>query len=317
MSDDTMASTAGEFHRPVLVEEVLGELDVEHRRAVVDGTVGGGGHARRILDSMPGDGRLLGIDRDPEAVEAASERLAPFGDRAEVVRGRYAEAPRLVERTDFGPPDGLLVDAGVSSHQLDTTERGFSHRQEGPLDMRMGPEATRVDELLDAVDAGRLAEILSEYGELGRAGRIAGAILEARDEGDLESTADLKRVVDGTGFDVRRGVAPSTLVFQALRIAVNDELGQLERAVEQLPDLLVPDGRAVFISYHSLEDRIVKRGLRRLASECECPPDLPVCACDARSEVEVLADGPIRPSDEEVERNPRARSARLRSARVL
>ena len=305
------------YHIPVLVDEVVDWLDVEPGGRYVDGTLGGGGHSLAILKAGSPDARVLGIDRDPDAIDAAQRRLAQYGDRMLYARGNYADAPRICRERGFGPVDGLLIDAGVSSHQFDTPSRGFSFRYDGPLDMRMGPEAERVDQFLDRTTAQRLGDILKDYGELGGAHRLAGDILEARRDGELETTGDLLGVVESSSVRTRGSVEPAVLVFQALRIAVNDELRHLREAVELVPKLVRPDGRAVFISFHSLEDRIVKHGLRRLATDCVCPPDLPVCGCDETADVEVLTKSAVEPGEDEVEQNPRARSARLRAARVL
>ena len=305
------------YHVPVMVDEVVDYLEVGSEGHYVDGTVGGGGHAEAILRAGEPSSRLLGIDRDPDAIDAAGERLSEFGGRAVLVRGNYARAPEICRENDFGPVDGLLVDAGVSSHQLDRADRGFSLREEGPLDMRMGPDAERAGRFLDRVSRRRLARVLRDYGELKGANSAAEALLEARRDGRLETTTDLVEVVEDAGIYARSGVHAATLVFQALRIAVNDELTHLEETVERVPEIVRPGGRAVFISFHSLEDRIVKHGFRRLATDCICPPGLPVCGCDEVAEVEVLTGSPVRPSDEEIERNPRARSARLRAVRVL
>ncbi len=304
------------FHVPVMVDEVVDWLDCRSGGRYVDGTVGGGGHAAAILEASGPEGRVFGIDRDPEAIEAAESRLGDYGERVTLVRGNYADAPDICAEHAFGPVDGFLVDAGVSSHQVDSPDRGFSLHHEGPLDMRMGPDAERVDVFLERTTPRRLAEILREYGELEEADKLARELLLARREGRLETTAQLAEVVRGAGTYTRAGLDPATLVFQALRIAVNDELEHLQRAVERIPQVVRPGGRAVFISFHSLEDRIVKHGFRRLAEECVCPPDLPVCGCDATSEVEVLTSSPVRPSDAETEKNARARSARLRAVQV-
>lgn len=315
MSDRTFAS---EYHEPVMVEQVLDYLAVRSGGVYVDGTLGGGGHSQAILEASAPDGQLVGIDRDPEALEAARERLEAYSERASLRRGNYSDAARICEELEFLPVDGFLVDAGVSSRQLDASERGFSWREPGPLDMRMGPEAPRLDDWLAKVDHRKLREVLRDYGELRSAGRIAAAILEAREAGRLETTTDLTEAVQTVvGSGPRKGVNPVTLVFQGLRIELNQELRHLERAVEQVPELVASGGRAVFISFHSLEDRIVKHGFRDLARECVCPPDLPICGCDAEARVEVLTKGPVRPTEEEVERNPRARSALLRAVEVL
>jgi 16S rRNA (cytosine1402-N4)-methyltransferase len=304
------------FHRPVMVDEVVDWLDCRAGGRYVDGTVGGGGHAAAILEASAPEGELLGIDRDPEAISASESRLGKYGDRVTLVRGNYADASEICAERGFEPVDGLLVDAGVSSHQVDSPERGFSLRREGPLDMRMGPDAERVDVFLERTGPRRLAEILREYGELEEADKLARELLLARREGRLETTTQLAEVVRGAGTYTRAGLDPAVLVFQALRIAVNEELECLQTAVERVPQLVRPGGHAVFISFHSLEDRIVKHGFRKLARECVCPPDLPVCGCDESSEVEVLTSSPVRPADSETEENPRARSARLRAIRV-
>ncbi len=311
-----MADDEHTYHVPVMVDQVVDWLECQSSGRYVDATVGGGGHAAAILEASAPDGRLLGIDRDPEAIEQARQALAGYGERAELVRGNYAELLAICEKRGFGPVDGLVLDAGLSSHQVDAAERGFSLRREGPLDMRMGPEAERVDRFLDRTTSARLAEVFREYGDVPDAGRLAARLLEARREGRVETTTDLAERVREIGVPTRGGVDPATLVFQALRIAANDELEHLRAAVDDVPRVVRPGGRAVFISFHSLEDRIVKHGFRRLAEDCVCPPDLPVCGCDEVSEVEVLTASPVRPDDEEIERNPRARSARLRVVRV-
>jgi 16S rRNA (cytosine1402-N4)-methyltransferase len=307
-----------EFHAPVMVDEVLEYLAVASGRLHVDGTVGGGGHAEAILEASSPEGRLVGIDRDPEAVEASRRRLEHFGDRVEIVRGNYSNAGRLVDEHLDGSPDidSLLIDAGVSSHQLDTARRGFSLQREGPLDMRMGPEAERLETYLGRTRPDALADVLREYGDVSSAHRIARAILEAFERGRLETTTDLTDVVDDVSGHARTGTRTATLVFQALRIELNRELEHLRRAVISVPDWVRPGGRAVFISFHSHEDRIVKHGCRELANDCVCPPDLPVCGCDAEARIEVLTRSAVRPSEQEVERNPRARSARLRAVEV-
>jgi 16S rRNA (cytosine1402-N4)-methyltransferase len=315
-SDSDVPGDDGTFHIPVMVDEVVDWLDCRPGGRYVDGTVGGGGHAAAILEASAPDGQLLGIDRDPEAIDAAESRLGEYGERVTLVRDNYADASDVCAEVQFGPVDGLLVDAGVSSHQVDSPERGFSSRHEGPLDMRMGPDAERVDVFLERTTPRRLAEILREFGELEEADKLARELLSARRKGRLETTDQLAEVVRSAGTYTRAGLDPATLAFQALRIAVNDELEHLQKAVERVPQLVRSGGRAVFISFHSLEDRIVKHGFRRLAEECVCPPDLPVCGCDETSEVEVLTSSPVRPADHETERNARARSARMRAVRV-
>jgi 16S rRNA (cytosine1402-N4)-methyltransferase len=305
-----------------MVDEVNEYLRVRSGARFVDGTAGGGGHSAAILDAGAPDARVLAIDRDPEAIAQVTARLADAGSRLLVVQGNYGDVVRICEENDFLPADGFLVDAGVSSHQLDDAQRGFSFRKAGPLDMRMGPDAPSVAEYLAEVEPQELMRVLRVYGEIRSAKRVALAILDAVEAGRLHSTVDLADVVEdtiGQGAGSGRGtkIHPATLVFQGLRIAVNRELETLERAVRAIPDVLAPGGRAVFISFHSLEDRIVKHGFRDMATDCVCPPGLPVCGCDARALVKILTSKPVKAGEAEVARNPRARSARLRAVEVL
>lgn len=314
-----MTEYASEWHEPVLVDEVLEYLDVQPGRRYVDGTLGGGGHTQAILDASAPDGRVLSIDRDPTAIEFARERLASYGERVAFVLGNYADVVRHTK--GYAPVDGFLVDAGVSSEQLDDASRGFSFRRAGPLDMRMGPDAQTLEEYLDVVDERELARVLKEFGEIRSARRISSAILEAWGEGRLERTTDLARTVEesvgiGAGTGRRTTIHPATLVFQALRIAINGELDGLQRAVDAIPEVVRSGGRAVFISFHSLEDRIVKRGFRDLATD-DLPPGVPVRADQTTTIAKVLTGRPITASEEELEGNPRARSAKLRAIEVL
>jgi 16S rRNA (cytosine1402-N4)-methyltransferase len=263
------------------------------------------------LEASAPDGRLLGVDRDPKALEIAARRLSPLGERAVLRHGSFAHLTELAE--DFVPADGVLLDLGLSSLQLADPERGFAFSREGPLDMRFDPTAggpTAAD-LVNQLAVKELADLLYHYGEERQARRIAGAIVSAR---PLNTTTQLADVVcQATGR--RRGrIHPATRTFQALRIAVNDELTALETALPQVLELLADGGRLVVMSFHSLEDRIVKRFLRRESTDCVCPPEIPVCMCDHRARVQVLTSKPVRPTPEEVEINPRSRSARLRAA---
>jgi 16S rRNA (cytosine1402-N4)-methyltransferase len=260
----------------------------------------------------------LGIDRDPQAIAVASARLAFAADRFTALLGNYGDAASLLASRQLGPVDGWLVDAGVSSHQLDDPSRGFSFREDGPLDMRMGEDAPTLAEWLDAVDHPALARVLGQWGELPQPTRVATAILRARSAGKLTTTGQLRdAIVSATPAMHRTShINPATLAFQALRIAVNGELEHLERAVASIPQVVKPGGRAAFISFHSLEDRIVKQGVRALEDPCTCPAGLPVCACGAYARVRVLTSRPIQPSDAEVRDNPRARSAKLRVVEV-
>lgn len=316
MKDPAEYATA--YHAPVLVAEVLDALAVKPGGTWLDGTLGGGGHTEAILDATAPDGRVVSIDRDPEAVAVATERLATYGARWTPVLGNYADAREHLDVLGIDRVDGWLVDAGVSSHQLDDADRGFSFRNAGPIDMRMGQDAPTAAEWLETVDADELGQVIADYGEMKGSFRVARAIVEARDAGKLQTTRDLATVVEDSAPRGRKtDIHPATLVFQAIRIAVNDELGGLRRAVAAIPDVVRPGGRAVFISFHSLEDRIVKHGFRELEADCVCPPGLPRCACDAEQRIESVTRRPVTASKKEEERNPRARSAKLRAATVL
>jgi len=273
-------------HEPVMLDEVVRLLG--GRGVVIDMTLGAGGHAEALLQS--GVQRLIGLDRDPEAVELATTRLAPFGERLHAVVTRFSEMP-AEDRVD-----GVLFDLGVSSMQLDRPERGFSYRHDGPLDMRMGTEGERAMDLVNSASEEELARVLFEYGEERRSRRVAAAIVRARSRAPITTTDELARVVAGALGARRGGPHPARRTFQALRIAVNRELEELAATLPRAADLLAPGGRIVTIAYHSLEDRIVKRFLLE------------------RDDLEILTKKPLVPSKRESERNPRARSAKLRAA---
>jgi 16S rRNA (cytosine1402-N4)-methyltransferase len=296
-----------DFHRPVLEHEVAGLLAPVLPGVVVDATFGGGGHTRRLLDEFGESVTVVAIDRDPEALANASA----LGVTA--VQGNFADLERLVAGVIDEPLAGVLFDFGVSSHQLDEADRGFSYRNDGPLDMRMGPDAPyTAAEIVNEWPADRLADVIFRYGEEPLARQIARAIVADR---PFESTSQLSTVVAAVIPAARRRAGhPARRTFQALRMAVNDELGAVEAGVDQAIDLLRPLGRVVAISYHSLEDRIVKRRFNRGATGCICPPELPVCGCGNSAELRVLTRKPIRPGAEEIESNNRARSAVLRAA---
>ena len=309
MDQDGKRSADG-YHRPVLVEEVVKLMAPALPGVVIDATFGGGGHAQRLLDEYGESVRLLAIDRDPDALENARE----LGVAA--VQGNFAELQRLVSDHIEEPPAAVLFDFGVSSHQLDQPERGFSYHDEGPLDMRMGPDAgVTADEIVNQWPEDELARIIAEYGEDRLARRIARAIVRAR---PIDSTARLSTVVaEATPAALRRAGHPARRTFQAIRIAVNAELEAIASGLDQAIELIRAGGRVVAISYHSLEDRIVKRRFAAGATGCVCPPDLPVCGCGRSAELRVLTRKPIRPTAEEVESNRRARSAILRAAERL
>ncbi len=296
-------------------DEVLRWLAPKPGGWYLDGTLGGAGHSRLILEAAE-DCRLIGLDRDPEALQAAAAILKPYGDRVSLHHATFDTAAEVVASLGLSGLDGMLLDLGVSSHQLDTPERGFSFRLDAPLDMRMNPTCgeTAAD-LVNTRDEAELAKIFFEYGEERYSRRIARTIVARRQEHPLARTGELAELVRDCVPGGRRPsrIHPATRVFQALRIAVNDELGQVERGVSAGIDLLKPGGRLVVISFHSLEDRIVKRMFRDRAQGCVCPPRLPVCHCNKTPEVNVLTRKGIKATEAEIEMNVRARSAVLRA----
>ena len=279
----------------------------------MDATLGAGGHARALLEAGPGI-RLLGLDRDPDAVELARERLADFGDRFEVVRANFGDLDAALE--NYPAPDGILADLGLSSMQLERADRGFSFRRDGPLDMRMSRTGRTAADVVANASSEELSRIFFEYGEERMAIKIARAILEERSRGPITTTRQLSRLVAGVKGD-REKIDPATRVFQALRIEVNEELQSLSRFLAYAVEKLNAGGRLSIISYHSLEDRMVKETFRRESGLCLCPKRLPVCVCGARRALVVLTRRPIRPSSAEVAANPRSRSARLRGAQKV
>jgi len=309
----------GAPHRPVLLEETMKFLAPERGGLFVDCTVGLGGHTEAILKSSS-DTRVLGLDLDPAALEYSRQRLAPFGERFRAFQANFRAIASVLQQANERDPAGVLVDLGVSSLQFDSPERGFSFRFDAPLDMRMDPTAgTTAADLLQQLPESEIARIIFEFGEERLSRRIARRIVERREQGiPITTTTELAELVRAAaGGHKRNQIHPATRTFQALRIAVNGELEGLAEFVETAVDLLMPGGRFVGISFHSLEDRILKRELRRLSGHCECPPRLPVCSCGARKAVEVLTRRPVVPDSSEVEENPRARSAKLRAARKL
>jgi 16S rRNA (cytosine1402-N4)-methyltransferase len=304
-------------HEPVLFTEVLEYLTPARSDGVmVDATVGLGGHAEGLLERHP-DVRLVGIDRDPEALERSRQRLSRFGDRVTLVRGRHESLIDILKQSGIEAVSGLLADLGVSSMQLDDAARGFSFRHDAPLDMRMGPEGRTAADLVNTLDEYELTRILREYGEESFARAIARAIVKARTEAPIDTTTRLAEVVRSVKKPRYGEIDPSTLTFQALRIATNEELIGLDRFVDDAVSVLEPKARVAIIAFHSLEDRIVKRAFRRLEGECTCPPNMPVCGCGAKAVVEQLTGRPVTASEEEIERNPRSRSAKLRVAEKL
>jgi 16S rRNA (cytosine1402-N4)-methyltransferase len=304
-------------HEPVLLEPVLEYLEPNRSDGVlVDATVGLGVHAEALLERHP-EVRLIAIDRDPEALERSRTRLSRFGDRVTLARGRHESLIDILKQSGVGTVSGLLADLGVSSMQRDDASRGFSFRFEGPLDMRMGSEGTSAADLVNELDEQELARIIRDYGEEPMARRIARAIVSARVEAPITTTSRLAEVIRGVKKQRYGEIDPSTLTFQALRIATNEELVGLDHFVDDAVSVLEPGARVAIISFHSLEDRIVKRAFRRLEGECICPPNMPVCGCGAQATIEILTGRPVTASEEEMDRNPRSRSAKLRVAEKL
>jgi 16S rRNA (cytosine1402-N4)-methyltransferase len=309
-------------HLPVMLEEVILALSPHPGSFQIDATVGGGGHAVRILEAANPDGRLLGIDADARAIERAGERLAPYGDRAVLRRSNFESLAEVAADSGFAAVDGILMDLGLSSQQLDDDDRGFSFRSRDALDMRFDPSVgIPASEVVNGYDEAALVAVFKRYGEEPHARRVARAIVTERAQAPIDSPARLAQVVTravpASGRSRRRRIHPATRVFQALRIEVNRELETLPAALDSCLDLLKPHGRLCVISYHSLEDRIVKRFIARERRGCICPPEVPVCACGRQPRVAAVGAQPQLPSDEEIASNPRARSARLRAARRL
>lgn len=306
----------GRRHVSVMAEEALHYLRIQSRRRYVDGTLGDGGHAEAVLGA-DATAELLGVDRDPLTLAETARRLSGFGSRFHAQLGNFGDLGAALAAVGWDRVDGILLDLGLSSHQLDDPERGFGFRAGGPLDMRMsaGTGASAAD-LLATFDERCLTDIFQRYGEEPAARRIARAIVAARARAPITNTAALADLV--ARLVPRRGTLhPATRVFQALRIAVNDELGDLERFLAGALDWLRPAGRLVVIAYHSLEDRRVKQAFRAWAATCTCPPSLPRCTCGARARVRILTRKVVTPADAEVQENRRARSARLRAIEVL
>ena len=301
-------------HVSVMSAEIIEALSPVSDGIYVDATLGGGGHAQAILEASAPNGRLLAFDQDASAIERARLRLAPYGERVEFLNTNFRNIEREARNLGRLPLNGILADLGYSSDQMDDPERGFSFMRSGPLDMRLDPNAdTRAYDLVNHLEESDLADLIYEYGEERRSRAIARRIVAAR---PLESTDALAKVIRGAfrKQGSRPRIDPATRTFQALRIAVNDELGSLEAFLEQAPRCLADGGRLAVISFHSLEDRLVKRRIQFASADCVCPPELPECRCQDRLRLKRITRKPLRPSDAEITSNPRARSARLRIA---
>lgn len=308
-------------HSPVLLDECIESLNIKKDGIYLDGTLGGAGHSLEILKRLD-KGTLIGIDQDDTALEVAGERLKKACRNAELIliKGNFRNMARLACERGIGGVDGILLDIGVSSYQLDEAERGFSYQHDAPLDMRMDRTQTLdAMTIINTYEEKELKDIIREYGEENWAARIASFIVQARKESRIETTGQLVDIIKAAipAQARREGPHPAKRTFQALRIAVNDELGALKEALQGAVQLLKPQGRLSVITFHSLEDRIVKNDFQAREKPCTCPPSFPVCVCGKKPELKVLTRKPILPSEEELERNPRSRSAKLRTAQKI
>ena len=303
-------------HQSVLLQECVRYLEIDPAGIYVDGTLGLGGHAEAVAEHLT-SGRLIGIDRDESSLDFAGRRLARFGERVTLIKGNFGELDAILDGLGVGKVNGMLFDLGVSSPQLDDKERGFSYMQDAPLDMRMDRSAPlTAREVLNTWSETELRSVFWRYGEERYAGRIAAAVAAAREESPIETTGQFVDIIRRTmpAAALREKQHPAKRCFQAVRIAVNDELGALERMLAAAPDRLVTGGRLLIISFHSLEDRLVKEAIRSRENGCTCPPDFPVCTCGFVKTLRSVTRKPVTPGAEELADNPRARSARLRIA---
>ena len=306
-----MATDAEATHRPVMLAETLESLAVKPGGVYLDGTLGEGGHTLGILQQSEPDGLVLGIDRDPRSVAASRTRLARYGQRAILTHGNYADMQQIADRRGISAVDGVLLDLGFSSRQIDRAGYGFSFQRDEPLDMRYDPTGETAADVVNSLRESELADVIFQYGEERRSRAIARAIVNSR---PIATTGQLASVVARAVGGRRGGRHPATRTFQALRIAVNGELERLQEGLAAATELLAPGGRLVVIGYHSLEDRIVKEWMDRETATCVCPPQLPVCVCQREPRLRLARRRPLRPSDAEQSSNPRSRSARLRVA---
>lgn len=302
-------------HTSVLLEETIDQLNIKPDGVYVDGTLGGGGHSYEIASRLGTDGRLIGIDQDGDAIEAAGNRMKEFQDKVILVRNNYCNAKAVVTENGFAKVDGIVLDLGVSSFQLDNVERGFSYKYDTALDMRMDTrQSLSARTIVNEYSEMELFRIIKDYGEEQFAKNIAKHIVRARQDKPLETTGELNEIIKAAIPARMRatGGHPSKRTFQAIRIECNRELEVLKNSLDEFIDLLNPGGRLCIITFHSLEDRIVKSAFRKNENPCTCPPDFPVCVCGKTSKGKVITRKPILPSEEEMEHNPRSKSAKLR-----
>lgn len=302
-------------HTSVLLEPSIEQLQIQPNGIYVDGTLGGGGHSYHIAERLTEDGRLIGIDRDEDAICAASKRLEPFADRVTIVKNNYGNIREVLDRLEISQVDGILLDLGVSSYQLDTAERGFSYMADAPLDMRMDREESRTAwDIVNTYSEQELFRVIRDYGEDRFAKNIAKHIVKQREEKPVETTGELVKIIQGAiPMKVQKtGGHPAKRTFQAIRIELNRELTVIDEVIDTMIDALKPGGRLCIITFHSLEDRIVKSRFRTAENPCICPREFPVCVCGRKSKGHIVTRKPILPSETEMEENPRARSAKLR-----
>lgn len=302
-------------HCSVLLKETIDNLKIKDDGIYVDGTLGGGGHSYEIAGRLGENGRLVGIDQDGAAIEAAGKRLLPFSDKVTIVRDNYCNAKQVLKSLGVEKVDGILLDLGVSSYQLDTLERGFSYKYDTALDMRMDTrQELNARDIINGYTEGELFRIIRDYGEDKFAKNIAKHIVRARQEKEIETTGELNEIIKAAIPAKMRqtGGHPSKKTFQAIRIACNRELEVLKDSLDDLTDCLKPGGRLCIITFHSLEDRIVKTAFRNYENPCTCPPDFPVCVCGRKSRGKVVTSKPVLPSEEELKENNRSKSAKLR-----
>ncbi len=303
-------------HKSVLLDETVDSLNVKSGGIYVDGTLGGGGHSYQILKRMNGKGRLIGIDQDEDAICAATERLREYGDMVTIVRDNYCNIKNVLDNLGITGVDGIVLDLGVSSYQLDTSERGFSYMEDGPLDMRMDNRKNiTAEDIVNDYSEMELFHIIRDYGEDKFAKNIAKHIVMERQKGRITTTGQLADIVKAAiPMKVRaaKGGHPAKKTFQAIRIELNRELDVLKQSIDTMIDLLNDDGRLCIITFHSLEDRIVKNSFRKNENPCTCPPDFPVCVCGKKSKGKIITRKPVVPSAEELEENRRAKSSKLR-----
>ncbi len=300
-------------HYSVMAEETINSLNVRKNGIYVDGTLGGAGHARRVLELLKGTGRFIGIDQDKDAIEAATERLKPFKN-AKVVRDNYENMPKILKDLGIDKVSGILLDLGVSSYQLDTAERGFSYHAEAPLDMRMDDRnETTAHDIVNGYTEEELFRIIRDYGEDRFAKQIARNIVKARETKPIETTTELAEIIkQAVPAKFRENGHPAKQTFQAIRIELNRELTVLSESLDNMIDLLEPSGRLSIITFHSLEDRIVKTAFKKAENPCTCPPSFPVCVCGKKPLGHVITNKPITASEKELSENLRSRSAKLR-----